>query len=70
MLISPREPVALFVSAWIEIYLDKSTNRSPFVALFVSAWIEIATYGYLPILSLVALFVSAWIEMSIVLRNR
>ena len=41
MLISPREPVALFVSAWIEIYLDKSTNRSPFVALFVSAWIEI-----------------------------
>ena len=33
--------VALFVSAWIEIILQRATSQTNVVALFVSAWIEI-----------------------------
>ena len=36
------EKVALFVSAWIEIFCLQKKRRNYEVALFVSAWIEIA----------------------------
>ena len=63
-----QRPVALPVSAWIEIMLDEVDSDSIFVALPVSAWIEINAdvMEKLGILE-VALPVSAWIEISIIL---
>ena len=55
--------VALFVSAWIEISVEKRSGIKRRVALFVSAWIEILELGQKLYLTRVALFVSAWIEI-------
>ena len=44
-----RYLVALYTSAWIEIYLSQDLALKPSVALYTSAWIEIGsildTYG-------------------------
>ncbi len=57
--------VALYMSAWIEIYRPLESVIERNVALYMSAWIEI----YRPLESViernVALYMSAWIEISI-----
>ena len=59
-------PVALLVSAWIEIASICSVTNPSVVALLVSAWIEIQLVVYCVAVEIVALLVSAWIEISAV----
>ncbi len=58
-------PVALLVSAWIEIKLLTLNRQCPYVALLVSAWIEIQRMEELGYGKKVALLVSAWIEIGL-----
>ena len=60
-------PVALLVSAWIEIIHEKQLCAMQFVALLVSAWIEILKPTCGLHLLFVALLVSAWIEITVLL---
>ncbi|EDW6383962.1 hypothetical protein YS28_004662, partial [Salmonella enterica subsp. enterica] len=57
-------PVALHVSAWIEIARVLSCVCTLRVALHVSAWIEIHWYVRSATGGIVALHVSAWIEIN------
>ena len=55
--------VALYMSAWIEIFLLRVESNQEIVALYMSAWIEIRM-GFPTLTSgLVALYMSAWIEI-------
>ena len=56
--------VALYTSAWIEIWRTGNVRRTPCVALYTSAWIEIKGWMHACAAGRVALYTSAWIEIS------
>ncbi len=56
-------PVALYMSAWIEIRGGTNTPYPTEVALYMSAWIEIDHIKPANDDECVALYMSAWIEM-------
>ena len=55
--------VALYTSAWIEIFECIHRTFSIVVALYTSAWIEIRMGQSLKHSHVVALYTSAWIEI-------
>ena len=57
--------VALYTSAWIEMFKDWRNQTNEFVALYTSAWIEINRSRRYLGFYLVALYTSAWIEMTV-----
>ena len=57
--------VALYMSAWIEIFPGTAEGVSLDVALYMSAWIEIFRVWIIQQLYCVALYMSAWIEMAL-----
>ena len=56
--------VALYTSAWIEIFHMITPSLDSLVALYTSAWIEIVVFFNRDSSASVALYTSAWIEMS------
>ena len=54
--------VALYTSAWIEIYSRHAWPLMTIVALYTSAWIEIFIRSSENFTTAVALYTSAWIE--------
>src|SRR5699024_493360 len=55
--------VALYTSAWIEIFVMSGSISISSVALYTSAWIEIFLVPPSPVSFPVALYTSAWIEI-------
>ncbi|TDW03914.1 hypothetical protein B0G66_103213 [Bacillus badius] len=63
-------PVALYMSAWIEIVNCRNLIYRNLVALYMSAWIEINPITpFTSCLGQVALYMSAWIEIADGPRN-
>ncbi|EHS57077.1 hypothetical protein WG8_3347 [Paenibacillus sp. Aloe-11] len=51
--------VALYMSAWIEIFSGTKKTKRFLVALYMSAWIEISRYALPSFLSCVAFYMGA-----------